>query len=268
MEVATRAIAAVGQYNPFGVSADLTDFPTGAQMISGADEARRAVREQIGHGADLIKVYADWMHPTLTIEEMHVVVEEAHKQGLKVAAHASTPEGIKNAITAGVDSIEHGHQADRQTLEMIKEKGIFLVPTLGVIDQMMAASANEPMSAARRHRMDQFLQGLQQVIQQAMSLNVKMASGFDASRAGLQGKNAEELVALVKRGLPPADAIRAATVNAAELMGWQDRAGAIEAGKFADLIAVTGDPLTDITVLRQVSFVMKGGAIAKESLRR
>jgi imidazolonepropionase-like amidohydrolase len=101
MQVATRAIAAVGQYNPFGVSPDLTNFPTGAQMVSGVEETRRAVREQIGHGADLIKVYADWQHPTLTIEEMRVVVEEAHKQGLKVAAHATTPTGIKNAVTAG-----------------------------------------------------------------------------------------------------------------------------------------------------------------------
>ncbi len=98
MQVATRAIAAVGQYNPFGVSPDLTDFPTGAQMVSGVEEARRAAREQIGHGADLIKVYADWDHPTLTVDEMRVVVEEAHKQGRKVAAHAYTPEGIQNAL--------------------------------------------------------------------------------------------------------------------------------------------------------------------------
>jgi len=95
MQVATRAIAAVGQYNPFGVSPDLTDFPTGAQMVSGMEEARRAVREQVGHGADLIKVYADWDHPTLTVEEMRVVVEEAHKQGLKVAAHATTPKASR-----------------------------------------------------------------------------------------------------------------------------------------------------------------------------
>jgi imidazolonepropionase-like amidohydrolase len=95
MQVATRAIAAVGQYNPFGISPDLSDFPTGAQMVSGQEEARRAVREQIGHGADLIKVYADWVHPTLTVEEIRVVVEEAHKLGRKVAAHASTTEGAK-----------------------------------------------------------------------------------------------------------------------------------------------------------------------------
>jgi len=134
MQVATRGIAALGQYNPFGVSPDLTSFPTGAQMISGPEEARRAVREQIGNGADLIKVYADWQHPTLTVDEIRVIVEEAHKQDRKVAAHATTPEGIKNAITAGVDSIEHGHGANREDLEMMQAKGTFLVPTIGGID--------------------------------------------------------------------------------------------------------------------------------------
>src|SRR6266566_4762068 len=134
MQVATRAIAAVGQYNPFGISPDLSDFPTGAQMVSGQEEARRAVREQIGHGADLIKVYADWLHPTLTVDEIRVVVEEAHKLGRKVAAHASTPEGVRNAVTAGVDSIEHGHRVDQQDLELMKAKGTFLVPTVGGID--------------------------------------------------------------------------------------------------------------------------------------
>ena len=139
MQVATRAIAAVGQYHPFGVSPDLKDFPTGAQMISGVEEARRAVREQIGHGADLIKVYADWQTPTLTVEEMRVIVEEAHKLNRKVAAHASTAEGIRNAVNAGVDSIEHGHHADQKDLELMKEKGVYLVPTVGGVDAMFAA---------------------------------------------------------------------------------------------------------------------------------
>jgi imidazolonepropionase-like amidohydrolase len=266
MQVATRAIAAVGQYNPFGVSPDLTDFPTGAQMVSGMEEARRAVREQVGHGADLIKVYADWDHPTLTVEEMRVVVEEAHKQGLKVAAHATTPEGIKNAVTAGVDSIEHGHGADRQALEMIKAKGIFLVPTVGVIDEIVEQRKTDKLTPEQQKHWDDFLRGIQQEVQQAISLGIKIASGFDASRVGRHGKNANELVALTKRGMPPLEAIRAATVNAAELLGWQDRVGAAEAGKYADLIAVEGDPLTDITVLQQVKFVMKGGTTVKDTL--
>jgi imidazolonepropionase-like amidohydrolase len=227
------------------------------------------VREQIGHGADLIKVYADWQHPTLTVEEMRVVVEEAHKQRLKVAAHATTPEGIKNAVTAGVDSIEHGHGADRQALEMIKQKGIFLVPTVGVIDELFVRQKNDPKTTPeQRQWMDKTLQRIQQEIQQAMSLGVKMASGFDAADVGLHGKNAEELIGLVKRGLPTADAIRAATVNAAELLGWQDDIGSVEAGKYADLIGVEGDPLADITVLQHVTFVMKGGRVVKGVLPR
>ena len=264
MQVATRAIAAVGQYEPFGISPDLTDFPTGAQMVSGVEEARRAVREQMGHGADLIKVYADWNHPTLTVDEMRVIVEEAHRQKLKVAAHATTPDGIKNALAAGVDSIEHGHRADRESLEMMKSKGTFLVPTVGVIDAIFERTKNDPLTPKQRERREAFLQGIQQSIQQAMSLGVKIASGFDAGAPARQGRNADELVALTKRGMSPLQVIRAATMNAAELMGWQENVGAVEAGRFADLIAVDGDPLSDITVLQHVKFVMKGGTVAKD----
>jgi imidazolonepropionase-like amidohydrolase len=268
MQVATRGIAAVGQYEPFGVSPDLRDFPTGAQMVSGVEEARRAAREQIGHGADLIKVYADWRHPTLTVDEMRVIVEEAHKQKLKVAAHATTPEGIKNAITAGVDSIEHGFGADRETLEMMKDHGTFLVPTVGVIDAQLELHKSEPLSPERRQKRDAFLQGIQQSLQLALSLGVKMASGFDASSAAGQGQNANQLVAMSKRGIPPLEVVRAATLNAAELMGWQDDVGSIEAGKYADLIAVEGNPLTDIAILQHVQFVMKGGTIVKDAVFR
>lgn len=268
MQVATRAIAAVGQYNPFGVSPDLTNFPTGAQMVSGVEEARRAVREQIGHGADLIKVYADWNHPTLTVDEMRVIAEEAHRQKLKVAAHATTPEGIKNAITAGVDSIEHGHRADRESLEMMKAKGTFLVPTVGVIDAVFESTKNDPMTPERRARREALLHSIQQSVQQAMSLGVKIASGFDAGTPERQGRNADELVALTKRGMPPLEVIRAATVNAAELMGWQEDVGSVEVGKYADLIAVEGNPLTDIAILQHAEFVMKGGTIVKDAVIR
>jgi imidazolonepropionase-like amidohydrolase len=264
MQVATRAIAAVGQYNPFGVSPDLRDFPTGAQTISGPEEARRAVREQIGYGADLIKVYADWQYPTLTVEEMRVIVEEAHKLNRKVAAQATTPEGIFNALTAGVDSIEHGHRADRKDVELMKEKGVFLVPTVGVIDANYTNRAPQ-FTPEQRKRYDDFLRGIQETVESAKSLGVKIASGYDASGAERQGKNAEELIALTRRGLTPLEAIRAATTSAAELLSWQDRVGAVEPGKYADLIAVHGDPLTDITVLRNVKFVMKDGVTIVDS---
>jgi imidazolonepropionase-like amidohydrolase len=263
MQVATRAIAAIGQYNPFGVSPDLVDFPTGAQMISGVEEARRAVREQIGHGADLIKVYADWEHPTLTVEEMRVIVEEAHKQKRKVAAHATTPEGIKNALTAGVDSIEHGHGINSEDLEMMKAQGAFLVPTIGVIDLDTAAAKDKPMSPEQRKRFEAFLKGIEQEVHIAKSLGVKIAAGFDSAEAETQGKNAIELEAMVKRGLTPLEAIQAATVNASELLSWQDRVGTLEPGHFADVIAVDGDPLKDVTVLQHVKFVMKGGEVVK-----
>jgi imidazolonepropionase-like amidohydrolase len=267
MQVATRAIAAIGQYNPFGVSPDLTDFPTGAQMVSGVEEERRAVREQIGHGADLIKVYADWDHPTLTIDEMRVIVEEAHKQNRKVAAHATTAEGIRNAVTAGVDSIEHGHGADHEDLVMMKAKGTFLVPTLGTFDAWFEAHKNDPFTPEQRKRQAAFLEKIQGSIQDARTVGVKIAAGFDPSSAEAHGRNATELAAMVKRGLTALETIQAATINAAELLSWQDRVGALEPGHYADLIAVDGDPLADITVLQHVKFVMKGGRVVKDGIQ-
>src|SRR5277367_2838652 len=268
MQVATRAISALGQYEPFGLSPDLVNFPTGAQMISGVEDARRAVREQIANGADLIKVYADWRYPTLTVEEMRVIVEEAHKQKLKVAAHATTPDGIKNALTAGVDSIEHGHQANRENLEMMKANGTFLVPTIGAVYALTDPQTYNAMTPEQRQRREAFRQRIQQIIQLANSLGVKIASGFDASSPEGQGKNANELIALTQVGMTPLQAIRAATLNASELMGWQDRVGALDVGKYADLIAVEGDPLTDIATLQKVKFVMKGGKVVKDALLR
>jgi len=197
---------------------------------------------------------------------MRVIVEEAHKQKLKVAAHATTPEGIKNAIMAGVDSIEHGHRADRESLEMMKARGVFLVPTLAAIDALVEQHKDEPLTPERRQKRDAFLQSIQQSVQQAMSLGVKIASGSDASDPERQGRNADELVALSKRGIPPLEVIRAATVNGAELMGWQEDVGTVEVGRYADLIAVEGNPLTEIAVLQQVKFVMKGGTIVKDAL--
>ena len=259
MQVATRAIAQVGQYNPFGVSPDVPGFPTGAQMVSGTEEARRAVREQIGHGADLIKVYADWTYPTLTIEEMSVVVEEAHKAGRKVAAHTTTAEGQRNAIKAGVDSIEHGHGADKQDLEMMKAKGVYWVPTLGYYFYHV----NNAKSPKAHEYMEDVLERARQNIPLARELGVKIANGFDPSSAEDHGQNAHEIIAMTKLGLPPIEAIRAATISAADLMGWPDKVGSIESGYYADIIAVSGDPLADIAELEHVKFVMKGGVVVR-----
>jgi imidazolonepropionase-like amidohydrolase len=259
MQVATRAIAAVGKYFPFGISPDLTDFPTGAQMISGPEEARRAAREQIGGGANLLKVYADWGVPTLTIEEIRPIVEEAHKSKLKVAAHADSPEGIRNALTAGVDSIEHGHQADRSSFELMKEKNVFWVPTIG--DYFYAVDTAK--SPQPRKYMQETLERTRQNISTARELGVKIANGFDPASAEAHGKNAREIIAMSKLGLSPLEAIRAATTNAAELMAWQAKVGSIEPGKFADVIAVAGDPIADVGELERIKFVMKGGTIVK-----
>ncbi|HVI10946.1 MAG TPA: amidohydrolase family protein [Candidatus Binatia bacterium] len=260
MQVATRAIAAVGQYNPFGVSPDLGDFPTGAQMVSGVDEARRAAREQIGHGADLIKVYADWDHPTLTVDEIRVIVEEAHKARRKVAAHAHTPDGIRNALNAGVDSIEHGNGLDRSLLQLMKEKNAYWVLTKGYYFDHVKTEKNPRVRAY----FEKTLQRARENVATARELGVKIADGFDPAAAEEHGKNADEIVAMASLGMTPVEAIRAATVNAADLMGWQDRVGSIDPNKYADLIAVDGDPLADVTVLQNVKFVMKGGAVVKE----
>ena len=148
----------------------------------------------------------------------------------------------------------------------MKAKGTFLVPTIGVIDiDLEAADKKHPFTPERRKRVDAFLEGIHQEMQMAKSLGVKIAAGFDPGSAETHGKNATELEAMVKRGLAPLEAIQAATVNAAELLTWQDTVGAIESGHYADVIAVEGDPLTDITTLQRVKFVMKGGEVVKSA---
>jgi imidazolonepropionase-like amidohydrolase len=259
MKVATRGIAQVGQYNPFGVAADLDGFRTGAQMVSGVEEVRRAAREQIGCGADLIKIYVDWRHPTFTVEEIRAAVDEAHKVGIKIAAHATLQQGILNAVTAGVDSIEHGSHADAATLKVMKSKGIFWVPTLTASDRNIESSLGNPQ---RREWALALQQALRSAVANARQLGVKVALGFDAASANEQGHSADELKTMVKYGFTPLEAIQAATLGGAELYG--DKIGAIEPGNYADFIAVEGDPLADISTLTRVSFVMKGGEVVKD----
>ena len=258
MKVATRGIAAVGQYLPFGVSTDLKDFPTGAQMVSGVDEVRRAAREQIGCGADQLKIYVDWRYPTFTLDEIKAAVDEAHKAGLKIAAHATRPEGIANAVEAGVDSIEHGWRARPDTLAAMKAKGIFWVPTLTAPDRQIEAGLNDP---AQREKLLDVQQSMRATVATARHLGVKVALGFDASSPETQGHSADELTTMVKYGFTPLDAIRAATLGGAELYG--EKIGALEAGDYADMVAVDGDPLLDVGVLGKISFVMKSGEVIR-----
>jgi len=265
MEVATRAIAATGGYFPYRLSPEMANLPRGAQLITGVDEARRTVREQVYGGADVIKVYADFLdvaspnttninHQTLTIEELRTIVEEAHKGGHRVAAHAMTHDGARNAVDAGVDSIEHGTALDHETLALMATRGIYFVPT--------AAAQFGSLEAAKGPERDQLelhFEAFRKELADARQLNVKIATGYDASEAAEQGKGVKELLMLVKLGFTPQEALRSATMVGAELMGLQESIGSLQAGKLADIVAVEGDPLHDISALQNVVMVMKGG---------
>jgi len=229
------------------------------------------VRQNIKYGSDVIKfmatggVLSQGDNPELeqySPEEMRAIVETAHGLGRKVAAHAHGALGIRDAVLAGVDSIEHGSFISEEDIELMKQHGTYLVPTLYLMDwfmdnyqkmgltENMVAKARIVMPAAREN------------VARAIREGVKMAFGTDAA-VYPHGLNAHEFPVMVKLGMTPLAAIQAATVNAADLLGWSDRVGALEPGKFADLIAVDGDPLQDVSVLERVPFVMKGGEVVK-----
>jgi imidazolonepropionase-like amidohydrolase len=260
MQVATRGIAALGQYFPFDIASDLAHFPNGAQVISGADEARRAVREQLGHHADLIKVYADWRYPTLDPDELREIVGAAHKAGVRVAAHATTPQGIRNALEAGVDSIEHGFSADKGAIDAIKAKHAWLVPTLWPW-RNGAATEKDPEERARAQKR---YDGVTANLRYARDIGVRIGAGSDASDRSTHGTNANELLAMGEAGLTNAQVLHAATLSNATLMGWEKDIGSLASGKFADVVAVQGNPLDDLHALQHVVFVMKGGVVARD----
>ena len=222
---------------------------------------RRAAREQLGHGADLLKIYADWDAATFTVDELRAAVEEAHKHGKKVAAHAETPAGIRNALTAGVDSIEHGSDADLATLQLMKQKNVVWVPTRAGFTAELAKATNP--------RARTYLQALvnrgRDNLATARRIGLRFAAGFDAASADTQGHSARELIELHRLGVPALEAIRAATTTAAALLG-RDRLGSLEKGHAADVIAVAGNPLADIGELERVRFVMKSGVVVENSL--
>jgi imidazolonepropionase-like amidohydrolase len=233
-------------------------------IADGVSQVRRAVRYQIKHGARLIKVCASGgvMSHTgpagaqqYSDEELRTIVDEAHRAGLKVAAHAHGDDGIRAAIEAGIDCIEHGSLMSDETLDLMIERGTFLVPTTYLADGMDVSHAAPELQA----KAAEVFPRAKETIRKAVERGARIACGTDAP-AIPHGKNAKELLALVDRGMTPLQAIRAATTVAADLIDADDR-GRLEVGLLADVIAVAGDPLADIGVTEDVRFVMKGGQV-------
>jgi imidazolonepropionase-like amidohydrolase len=243
-------------------------------FIDGADQARMAVRQNVFHNVDVIKVTAE---ENLTVPELAAAVEEAHRNHLKVAVHAVDKTSIQTAIDSGADSIEHGNDATDEQLKQMRDKGIFLdlTPTSyggffrKITEPIIVRSpAGRSARATADAHHDQLYD---QLVQRALKLGVKFAAGTDMCWYW-PGKTCGQatvttLLNLHAAGMPSLDVIRAITVNAAEMLGWQDKVGAIEPGKFADLIAVSGDPVADITELERVRFVMKNGAVVRNDFR-
>jgi imidazolonepropionase-like amidohydrolase len=268
--VATKALAPTGAYGLSGYAWEL-NVPKGVQMCDGADACRQAVRDQIAHGADWIKVYADRGYfrnpdgsirslPNFTLDEMRAMVDQAHRTRRKVAAHSITPSGHEIALAAGVDSIEHGDVLDDKTIAIMVERGVFFCPTLTVTDFVAGPrSATNPIwSALRDAAHESFRKAYKAGVKIALGTDV---GGFDWDKVN----NAEELRRYTSLGMSHWDALRAATIVPAELLGQTGTLGTIAAGARADIIAMRDDPLTDITAVERVSFVMKDGVVFKQS---
>lgn len=269
MQVATRAMAPTGMYPLLGYSWELK-VPVGVQAVDGVEGARKAVREQVMYGADWIKYYSDrryhfgddgvlYSMVNFTDEEAKAIVDETHRLGKKVAAHCIGSDGIAAALRAGVDTIEHGDGFTDALLDEAAKKGVYWVPTI------MVGAYVAPGRGGNWPRMVD----LEKVaFQKALKKNIKIALGTDAGGFDWKQLNeAEEFVYYANYGMTPMQAIRAGTVVPAELLGWSDKLGTVEAGKWADIVAVSGDPLKDITELKRVKFVMKAGTVYKNEIR-
>jgi imidazolonepropionase-like amidohydrolase len=272
MQVATLAIGSTGGHNEDEEGLSPTISVGGFSGIAdGVDGVRKLTRFEIKYGADVIKIMAtegggegdNLVNETeFTLEEMQAIVEEAHRYGKKVAAHAHGADGIKTATRAGVDSIEHGTFLDDEGARLMKERGTWLVPTMAVEVPDEKELSEHP---ERRQRSELFWRASRDGVRRALAAGLKIGMGSDSSVLP-HGENAKEITTLAANGMTPLQAIRAATVSNAELLGWQDRIGTIAPGKLADLVAVRGNPLADVTELERVVFVMKDGVVYKDEL--
>ena len=271
MKVATRALDVTGAYPLLGYAPEIqSTLPKGVQTCDGPDDCRRAVREQISNGADWIKLYVDRSYyldpqlhilndvPTFTLDEVKAMVDEAHRQRRPVAAHAMALQGVHNAVVAGVDSIEHGDYIAPEDMQMMKQKGIWYVPTLYVGEYVAEGRAKEGakiwVDMINVHK---------ETFKRAMQSGVKIAFGTDVGGFDWKINPAVQFKTMVDNGMTPAAALRSATSDAAQLLRMGDQVGTIETGKLADIIAVPGNPLQDVTTTEHAVFVMKDGMVYK-----
>ena len=245
-----QGIAVIGNFLPeYSQQNSDFDLPAGAQYVSGKDECIRAAREQIARGATWIKVWADWEVATFNPDELSAIVHEAAKYGIRVAAHAKTPEGIEIAIDAGVKSIEHGEGFTKELINKAIEHDVFLCPTITVYEYLEIKALDK----------------LYKVLRYAYKEGMKIALSTDVGCFPWDFNQSKELAYYVtKAGFKPMDAIKSGTSIPAELLGRENDLGQIKKGYIADIIAVKGNPLEDITLLQKVDFVMKAGIIYKE----
>jgi imidazolonepropionase-like amidohydrolase len=272
MFVVTRAISSTGGYNLEDYAPEVV-VPKGAQIVDGPVEARKAVREQLEHGADWIKIYVthrSWVdkqgnlfsQPTFTLEEIKAIVDEAHGWGKKVACHGYNGVGLQRGLDGGCDSIEHGLElTDANVAQMVKQ-GTWLVPTMSPYYDHWAAEGT-PEGARDRKRAEVHGPSLQK----AMKAGVKIAFGTDVGGFSWNDPIAREFPRLIEFGMTPMAAIQSATVRAAELLGMSGEIGVVAPGAYADIVAVSGDPLADVKVLENVGFVMKDGNVYRNEIR-